>query len=710
MSEGVDYNVTTHFKAVDKMSRVVAKMGMQVTAFGRAVRGTTMQSARMYGTIGAGAAAAAGVGGFGAMVMKGLAFNKVMENSQAQIGTIFQMFGQNAAAAGQVNDVSRQWAQNLDMARGSMDEMYAISKKSPASFQQVTTLFQNAAAGLATTTNDVGRQMDFIKKAVLAGGLVGGDYQVLGSQVGRVLAGSAGAEMDVWKIMQKPVLEAGQNLGIFGKQMQANAKLTEKFNQLTGEQRLAIMEEALANLGGPVAEYFGQTMDGIMSTTVSAVDQVSSKMTTKLFEGFKQFLIRANAEGGIFGPENLSKLQAAADYVGMRLGQGAERVYNWIERSVTYFANNWEVIITRMERMWEVGMTVAKMMAAVGATRAALGTGIMAVGQMTTVIGNIGSTAKTVIPWLAKWWKVMLVLAPVIAAVGATMAGLVPIMLGAGAYLIQNWDRIMTSIKKGFETGRITLEPFFYALDLLWAKLVAVGEVLFAGTSAQDGMQGAIMLATDAVYLIIDGLRAMITASEWGAWSLGLFLTAMGTVVSATGSLAESLGIEIGGKVKAVGEAMEKGGAKLGEFSGTMATLGDAFDNASVGADRFSYRLRGLFNEMENNAGNSKLYSQALKGVAKEREGESKWVKAAREGKATIGGLHGVLSTRDIKAAAEKKKPPVKPTGNVNIHTLNVHQDLRDTDPDRLLVAFLDPLKEMADKPKTSYFATKQGY
>ncbi len=41
--------------------------------------------------------------------------------------------------------------------------------------------------------------------------------------------------------------------------------------------------------------------------------------------------------------------------------------------------------------------------------------------------------------------------------------------------------------------------------------------------------------------------------------------------------------------------------------------------------------------------------------------------------------------------------------------TLNVMQVLRDTDPDRLLAAFIDPLKEMADRPKTSYFSTQQG-
>lgn len=733
MAEGVQYEVKTFFKAVDKMSGTLAKMGARVTAFGQAVRGTTLQTTALYAKIGAGAAAAAGVGGFGLMVMKGLSFNKVMENSQAQIGTIFQMFGQNAAAAGKVNNVSKQWADNLAMAKGSMNEMYNIAKKSPASFQQVTQLFQNAAAGLATTTTDVGRQMDFVKKAVLAGGLVGGDYQVLGSQVGRILAGSAGAEMNIWKIMQKPVLEAGQNLEIFGKKMAANAKLTEKFNQLTGEQRLSIMEEALGNLSGPVADYFGRTMDGIMSTTMSSIDQVSSSMTTKLYDGFKAFLVRANAAGGIFGPENLVKLEAAANYVGDHLAAGAEQVYNWVERSVIYFSNNWQVIITRMENMWTMGMQVAKMMLTVGAARAVAGTGIMAVGQIISGVGSIGQAAKTAGPFIAKWGKVLLVLSPAIAVVGLALAGLVPILLGVGAYLIENWDKIMTTIKQGFESGRVTLEPLFYAFDTLWAKLVSIGEVLFAGENAGDMMQTGIMLATDAIYFIIDALGFMLVASSHATWGLGMFVTAMGAVISATGSFVSIMNEKMGKRVKSVGELMKTSGEKLADFSGTMMELSKAFENASVGADRFSFRMRAMFNQMQDNAGGSKDYAKQLqiggktteqlrKDVKKAKgagdyvgiwqaKQKLRWRQAAEKGEKTIGGLVGMLSTREIRKGGEgEKKKAFRPTGNVNIHTLNVHQDLRDTDPDRLLVAFIDPLKEMADKPKTSYFATKQGY
>lgn len=716
--EGVDYHVTAHLKTVDKMSAGLTAIGNRVTALGAMVRGTTMQSAAMFAQLGVGTAALAGGAGFGALVGKGLVFNKLMEDTRSEVATIFQMFGQNASVMGDATTIGQQWAANLGLAETSMKRLYDIAKLTPGSFGQIASLFKNASAGLATTTDDVDRQLNFISKAALAGGLTGGDYDVLGAQVGRILAGSAGAEMNVWKVMQKPILEAGQKLGIFGKQMSVNAKLTEEFNKLTGEQRLMLLETSMAGLSGPVAEYFGQTMEGILGTTTSAIDTVTGKMTTKLYESFRQFLIKANAEGGILADANLNKLTRAAELIDLALTDGANWLYVQIERGTIYVAEKWDTIARKLAQVFDVALRAAELYMKFAAAKVFVGAGIGVVGKGISMAGGAvqgGSQAIEMIGKsgmsLAALGKAAAIALPIIAAIALVLAGVGVAFAGITAFFVENWDKLLG----GLEDGTIVLAPLLQAVDTFWYAMVRVGEAFLGTTDPVATMNALIEFATDSIYRIIGAFKFFLQAAGYiitgidtlvriygffyGAIYTGLVKLIEGVfsvMETALGKLAEWTGLDMFGewteKVKGAKEAIGTHGDESWDGLKEMArksVFGTEFESKFLDAAKAMEEIdaRALRGSPATNWVND------LIGMIKGRKDDTPWDEFGPS----------------MQQLTQKSKQEVAGKGNVNIHTLNVIQDLRDTDPDRILAAFIDPLREMADRPKTSYFSTHQG-
>ena len=715
--KGVDYNVTTHLKMVDKMSGGLMKIGGRIQALGTMIRGTAMEAGLMYAKIGAGAVAASGAAGLGAMVMKGLQFNKLMEDSKSQIATVFQMFGQNAKAMGENTTLGEQFAAKLNLAQTSMDQMYQIAKKPPASLGQVTTLFKNSAAGLASTTEDVDRQIKLIEKAVLAGGLTGGDYEVLGSQMGRILSGSAGAEMDVYKTMQKPMLEAGQALGFFNKNMQANSKLTEEFNKLTGEQRLQIMEKAMEGLAGPVAEYYANTMGGILSTTESAIDSVSGKLTESLFDGFKKFLIKANAEGGMFGPENLAKLEEAATFFGEALAKGANFLYTQIEKGVVYFGNNWEEISMKLAHAFDVAYKAAKLYVKVAAARAIVGTGVGAVGKGMSMAGGIGKAGMQVAEMvktsgvsLAKLGTAALYALPAIIGLAAVIAGSAVAFAGMAAFFVENFDAIV----QGLRSGAVSIQPLLTAMDVLWYALVRVGETFLGSTDPVEQMNTLVGIGTSIVYGMVDAMRFFLSAAGWTIVAVDqigrIYGTVHGGMYTAVVKFADlALSVmarlleEIADLIPGEGFA-DKGAASLRAAQQAVAEHGDA-------SLQFVKDQMAGFGEFDNKF----LRAAEAIDLPDERVGQGSALSNTfrdmldRFGQEKIEPYGPELPPNMNPDGSKKKTPPVGGRGNVNINNLTIQQDLRDTDPDRILAAMIDPIKEMADRPRTSYFSTSQG-
>lgn len=710
MAKGVNYDVTATLKAVDKASGTFARVGGSVDALGRSMRGTAFQSAAMYGKIAAGAGVAAGAGGLGLLVSKGLSFNRVMENTQGELGVIYQMFGQNQALGENVG-MAEQFAANLDLAKDSMDELYEIAKKSPASFKNVANLYKNLSAGLATATDDVSRQVDFVSKAVLAGGLTGGDYDVLGAQMGRIMAGSAGAEMNVWKVLQKPIKEAGVEMGVFNKEMKLGADLTQKFNEMAGIERLEIMEKVLGELGGPVADYFANTMSGILSTTQSAIEQLTGTMTEGLYENFRQFLIRLNSSEGAFGGSGMVQMMRIAETIGNGLTIAADYTFAAIERGADYMAKNWENVAMKLGEVFDTAWKAAKLYMKFAAARAIAGVGVSAVGKGMGIAGKVGSGIANIGEQIAengaqmaKLGRIALYAAPALAALAAIAGGLAVVFGGVVASFVDKWDQILA----GFQSGQITLDPLIEVLDMFWNKMVAVGESFLGSSDPIEMTQNAIDLAAEGFSRLAGVMGGMLEVAGWTMVVLdnlyGVYQTIYGAMYSAAVSVAEGI-LWVLNKVVGWAEDILPEGVSRG-LQGAL----DAVDEHRQKAMDFTKE-----NALELGNTESKFLDAA---------------KAFHEAGSTIGGDSAVKGFFESLIPKQPEAPMMGPEippgyggkpmptkdksamagkGDVNIGHLTVNQDLRNTDPDRIMAAMIDPLKEMADRPKQSYFTTLQG-
>lgn len=716
--------------AVAGLSKEIDTAGVRAQAMGRRIMGTTAATtagwAKMTAVIGGVAAA----GGMAAITASGLAFNRVMENTRLQVTTMFQMFDFGADAAKVITGETSQWEYNMAQASGAMQQLYDIAKKSPASYRQVISVYQNAAAGLSTQTENLADHMRFMEKVSLLGGLTFGDYQVLGAQMGRIMAGSAGAEMNVWKVLQKPILEAGQELGSFNKQMQIGGKLTEQFNQLTGRQRLDIMLKAMDKLPPDLAEAFGDSMAGIVSTTQSNLETVSGAFTKPMYEGFRQFLIRMR-DSELFGEAGMARWELAGTVVGTLLARTADRVYMAMANGAGFLRDNWEEMTQGAYDMWRTGAAMIKAAFAFGLTRMALGATLIAAGgaarggaaavrgarkgveffgprmraaraaatvgfgraqmgfgrnrrgplaffaQFMGKLAAVGGQGKLsrVILFFTKLGAIAGVIAPL--AMGAVLltgalGGVAVAMAGIGAYLLSKWDEISSGVRAALREGTVTLEPLIYAATLFWEKLKAVGATLLGASGPAETFTTIVGFATVAINALSGAIGIGISALAGMLRVFGFFKAVI-------------LGLT----------QIAMGFIRVGNMVGAVS------DDAMA-------RAEANFAQMAENAAKPFLKAQELDAIA--------------ERVANITGKDLDLDAVKAKAQAmnkaladaldpSKKKDKVKrPTGpKVAIKHLEIHQDLRDTDPDRLMSAFIKPIERLADQRVQAWDMLEEG-
>lgn len=706
------------------LGQTLSTTGSRVQNLGRTIMGTSAQSALAFTKISAAVAGVAGAAGLGLAVQNGISFNRTMEDARLQVGTMFQMFEFGADAARVVSGEMTEWQYNIQLAEGSMSRLYDIAKQTPASFGNLITVYQSAAAGLATQTKDIGRHMEFMERAALLGGMTGGDYQVLGAQMGRIIAGSAGAEMNIWKIMQGPILEAGKRMKVFNKELGIGTDLTQQFNQLTGDARLEVMMEAMSKIGPEIAKSFGESMAGISSTTASAIESVTGRLTKPLYERFREWLVWLNQEGGLLGEESMVGFRGMADYFGERIADAASFMFDKMVSGAEYVRDNWDTILIRLQTAWDVAMQAAKVYAALAIARTGAGAGMMAGGAAMRGAGGVMQLGTQ----LAALGPLALLAAPAIAALVVSMAGLAAVAAGVGAYVVENWDEMMETLKKAWQEGRVTLEPVIVAAETLWGKLVAAGEALWGGSDAADTAQWAINLLAEGIDALTGATSSSIRGTAHLTQAMAYLEYAEAAVVWVGLKAVQGL-IMLGRVLMSIVPYTDEAQASFkrieeqfqdtidAEFAHADAAdamakrlyeVADAFDHAGARAHGMMQRL----GERQLRA-QDPLYAEYALGQEQARAAAAAagWTDPLEEFKDDAMTLfRGMESEGALPEGAEKEKKAAHPRGpKVNIAHLEIHQDLRDTDPDRLMAAFVKPLERMADKRVQAWEVLEEG-
>ena len=295
------------------LDKIQASMG----SAGRAIMGTTAQTAAGWAKAGGTMAVVAGGAGMGGLLHQGLAFNESMESSKNTIGAMYQLYGQNQSNI----------LKNLTQAELVQKNLFDLAKRAPGEYEDAVNVYKGAAKGLTVANESIAEQMKFMESAIMLPQVVGGglNSDVVGGQLGRIIMGGAGAEFETWKVLAPAILKAGQEMKglngqaqIFKDSMRPNADLTMAWNALAQDNpkvAMEVLKRAVVPLK-ELAPVFETAWEGVLGTTMSNMKMITGAFTKPFFEMRKAFLIRMN-KSGIFSDQSIGKLQHIAAVMGI---------------------------------------------------------------------------------------------------------------------------------------------------------------------------------------------------------------------------------------------------------------------------------------------------------------------------------------------------------------------------------------------------------
>ena len=529
-------------------------------------------------------------------IVGGVQENISAESSQNRIGTTLQLFDFNAEAG-----AANQYTRNLQDAAWYSKELIRIADAAPGDIGQIEELFQGMLPGMASITQEAKRITDLTQRATLLSAVLDNRFKMVGEQSSRMLTGGAGAEMDTWRLLQAPILEAGKAMGVFSKSQGLGEKLTMAFNKLDPQKRLAVFEKGLERLGDEVAQQYGNSWEGITSQALSSGKSLRRVLGKETFDELKSGLKAITQDGGPLdskGPQFRS-LREFMGVLGEGFGSATKKGMDLALRATNYVADNWQQIVMSAQAAAHYLVSGAKVAAGLSAARIGAGLGLGVAGFGLDAVRGVGSAVSGI----ASMGSAALVAAPALLAAGAAAAGLGIVALGAGVmlggivtYIVTNLDDLGAAIR----SGAVDLQPFLQAIDDLGVKFYALGEYLLGGSTAADGFQTAVNFGTGVVHGLTEAFGYLLDATAWVVDAFGT-LVEFASLVEFAASLNP---INTFNKIRTTAE--EKAGLREREglgvgahnFAASIREAAEVFRNAK--ADPFNAKIPSLSDALYN--------------------------------------------------------------------------------------------------------------
>lgn len=701
-----------------------------VSNLGRSIGSGAFQTAAAItkGAAGAGAAAAGAAAGM--MAKSGLSANANAEAMRNTLAGTLQLYNHSAGAADQIGA-------NIKVAAQAMRELNKIADSSPGELEDVSKMFQNMLPGARSVTGDMARIMRMTQNlALFTPTLTGGDFITSGSQMGRILTGSAGAEMDTWKRLAPVILDVGQKMDaltgkgkVFSESMEAGEKLTLAFNKLSGGQRMALIEKAFERGGPALAAMYKQSWEGASATAISSGKKVVASVTAPIFARVKAAAIRHTSEdNSLLGANRTQKMMAVATSIGNLLAGPVDRALEKFSQGFRYVQENTYAVINRIYQGFQVAGGIIRGAAAFMLSRMIIGAGLMATaaaaqgaaGAVKGVSKAYGVTkegiqsvrsasahvskffqsfkggpitsAMTVVQKLSMGFSAVasagLVLIPMLVVAGAALGALSLGLLAAGgiaAYIASKWSELTASISNGFATGAITVRPLVIAVLILWERMKKLGESFIGGISGATMMQGAINMATSAVNGLSEGVAVL---AEIAATFL--------QVIAAVG--------KAGGWMNTARKGLGMGG--LGGYKDVITGMTNWFVEKGAGGAVSSAI------EMRDGTGGrhwtDKTNDMADRLTAAAKSWRATDIKNINPNDITSW-TDSLTATITDAFKSDDKEKKVKKGPSVAINNLYQNIDLRGEDPDRTYSALITPIENLARTPTASGMDTVGG-
>ena len=640
-------------------------VGGAASAMGGVGTGPGIEWAAKAGAVIGAAVIAALSAGVGAAVFGGIHDNIKQEQFRGQTATALQLFDFNGTdAKGQTVSAADQFAENLSNAKWYQQEFVRIADASPGDQEQVGDLFSGLLPGMASVTQDADRIVALTQKATLLSGVLGNRFKMVGEQSSRIITGGAGAEMDTWRLLQKPIKEAGEELGAFKKDSGLfGEKLTMSFNKLDPAQRLAVFEKGLEKLGPEVAAYFENSFEGITAQASSSLKTLRKELGRGGFEALKTRLRDMN-KGGILNQKSaeFGKLKDFAGFLGDQIGRGISMGLDIAENAAVFVANHWQDIVEKAQIAGHYLKSGAELAVSLMAARAGGGAILSTAGGGM----NLGGGVIGAITGLIAMGPAALVAAPAILAFGVVAGGAALIFGGAIAYIVANLDTLTATFEQFQAESGPVIDAFWTAVDDLSAKFLALGEYFIGPADETSTFSTATSMATRVVYGVTEAF----------SWLLG----ATADVVEGFGSMMDQLSVFVG---TFTGNGPDY--VKLGVMQDQLNALSDPT------AGKWDSKEANYWRDeiaKEEAKGGPKFGGTAKEAAASIRAGKLRFDLATATRPDTIKpdiGMYGnaALGPQKPNSLRANPKPP-----KVNVKVTNHnHWNVRDVDPNAIVAA-----------------------
>lgn len=680
-------------RSIDPVQRKLERLSRTAERFSRKIRGGPVPGAGVART-GALAAGAASAAGLGAMLMAGFRFNRVMADAKMSIGTMFQMFDVGQAYVKQGADKGALFNKNMELAEHTLKRILVLQQETPAGATQLIEMYQQGISGFAQGSKDIERQLALLTKMSMLGPALNNDYGQIGRDIMRILGGGAEQEVLTWRLLRGEVFKLVEGQELLGKNIQNNDQFVQKFNKdLSAATKMKLLEDVMGKLGPEFKKMFSESMSGLAAASKSKMAQIAASFTGPLYLGWREFLKRANMdEGGLLSVESLNKFIGIAAYFGDVVGKRFTAFLKGFENVMGKMRDNWSSITDELSLAFGTGATLLKLYIAQALGRAAAAKVVSAtggaVGTFNKVRGAIGGVMggdafrsermrrradahmrgspigkiRNLIITISSLGTVLLPTIVAFAALAAAAAVVGVIVAGMAAYIIQNWKVLIKQLLAGW--GRVSgamTSVYLMALNL-WKSLVIVGEAFLGGSGAVDLATFSLGMLEDAIWGIAKGIQAVLTVMS--AWNVGIAVLQdiIGMTIEGWGKLARVMGM---------GTALEDMGRDMQDSAAENRQDALAYDRASAQID-----------------------AQLMRGLTDREAGQSKKV---------IDELKSKLEAM-LKGGVKKT-----PGSGVTVQNMYNQWDLRNTDPDRLMSAFIPKLEALADQRTQAYDALDQG-
>lgn len=653
--------------------------------------------------IGAGAATL----GLGAVLVHGLRFNKMMEDMKNSVATMFQMFDVGKAYLAPGATGVEIFRTNVGLAREAVDELLVRQAETPAGFTQVAQVFGQGIAGLAKGTKDVDRMLSLVTQISKLGPSLNNDYAQLGRDTMRILSGSAEQEVQVWRLLKSEFFLIAKGMkGMLPKGMKDGEDFVKFFNKsLSAAQRMELFEKAMSKLGPEFEKMFRESMSGLLAATSSKLSMMAGALAGPLYESFKTFLGRVNLDTLLAGGMT-QRWMGIAGYFGQVLGDSATKLFLAFERGAMFVDAHWNEITDNIILAFKIGgiiiqAYIAKAIAgllmapAMMAGGAALGAGKGMLGFLSKVsrrrekmggrglMGSMGSMAE-----LTKYLRLVgLMAGPAVIAFIAVGAALAVMGFAAAAiaiYITKNWDKLVGSIIARWNEIGPSVEKLYLQFDYLMGVMSDIGGALLGGGAGADMFITLLEFLEEALYAAAKGIVAMLKV---------LSFFNQHAQATADQEAEDARRERQNAQMSFNAQAKRHSGSEDDEWelarrADRLRKANAEFHKASGAASEVATRGARLV-EIEKNI--------SLGVSPADKEGRER-AKAAR-----------LAVLRKLKSSTREGRESKAPKGGVHITNQYNQWDLRNTDPDRIMSAFLPKLESLADQRNQSYEQTEQG-